>query len=59
MVRREPWPKVVDGEAQSLGTYEKGVAEIDLVCDHCHREIVQRDPIRYPTRLGETFCADC
>ncbi|MDH5609854.1 MAG: hypothetical protein OEY56_10265, partial [Cyclobacteriaceae bacterium] len=59
MVKEHPWPKILDGHIYPLEGYETHIAEIEMVCDKCFREIQIGEPMRYNTRLETIYCKEC
>lgn len=59
MVKAKPWPKIIDGEALSLGALETITAPLAMLCDRCGSEVEVGETVRYHSRLGETYCQRC
>ncbi|MCB0842887.1 MAG: 2Fe-2S iron-sulfur cluster binding domain-containing protein [Bacteroidetes bacterium] len=59
IVKNHPWEKIVDGVILPSNRFEEAIAEFEMLCDTCMREIKEGENIRYHKRLGTVFCENC
>jgi truncated hemoglobin YjbI len=59
IVKTEPQPKVVAGEALPLEGFGEITLSIGTLCDVCHQEIDSGETVRYHLRLGKVYCREC
>jgi truncated hemoglobin YjbI len=59
IVKKEPIPRKLRGEALPLDGYDALQLDIGTLCDGCSAEVSAGSVVRYHVRTGKTYCATC
>jgi ferredoxin/truncated hemoglobin YjbI len=59
LIKDHPWPNIIGGVTVPITGFDTMVADFDMICDSCQREISMGETVGYHQEDAKIFCKEC